>query len=218
MALFYFVVATFPFALYMLMIAWFYACSKPRVISGQRDLFVLFLSMSGVFFIGPGQLMVSWGAAAVWGKYAWLLIATLILLFLWVVVSNLRSRLIVYNISTETLRKTLTKVALELDDEACWSGAALNMPGLGVQFYLDPVGLGRVATLTRIGSDRNSEPWNRFAKALVVALKDAPATKKAKVFGACYGILGAFLLGADAFCVFLHHDALREAASFYLSL
>ncbi|MBQ5367638.1 MAG: hypothetical protein IIU43_09210, partial [Thermoguttaceae bacterium] len=75
MTLFYFVVATFPLALYWLALAWLHGRSVPCAVSGRRDFIALCLALSGVFFIGPGQLLTTWGASAVWGKYVWALLA-----------------------------------------------------------------------------------------------------------------------------------------------
>ena len=77
MTLFYFVVATFPLALYWLALAWLHGRSVPCAVSGRRDFIALCLALSGVFFIGPGQLLTTWGASAVWGKYVWALLAAL---------------------------------------------------------------------------------------------------------------------------------------------
>lgn len=217
MALFYFVVSTFPFALYLLALAWLHARAVPTVISGRRDFVALCLSLSGVFFIGPGQLLVTWGAAAVWKNYTWLLIALFCFLVVVLIASNLRPKIVVYNAAAEALRKTITTTALTLDDEACWNGASLNMPGLGVQFYLETAGIGRVATLVRIGSEKSLEGWNRFAVALNAALKKLEKSKN-KTCCVILGLIGASLLTADVVCVLKYYDALRETASFYLSL
>ena len=217
MTLFYFVVATFPLALYWLALAWLHGRSVPCAVSGRRDFIALCLALSGVVFIGPGQLLTTWGASAVWGKYVWALLAALEFLVALLIASNLRPRIVVYNADPEALRKTLTRTALELDDEACWSGAALNMPGLGVQFYLDSSGIGRVASLVQIGSVRSLDGWTRFSRALKVQLGEAEKSRRAFscVF---FAFLGLGTLALDALCFLQRHAELREAADFYLSI
>ncbi len=217
MAWFYFVVATVPFALYLLTLACIHARSKPFLVSGRRDFTGLCLALAGVFFIGPGQLLATWGAAAVWGKYVWILLFVLCFLVVVLIGTNLRPRLIVYNVVVESLRKTLTTTALELDTEACWSGASLNMPVLGVQFYLDASGLGHVATLTRIGDESSNEGWQRFSLALIKAL-DRSERARGKACAIFFALLGVGTIVADVAIVCLRYDAVRDAAAFYLSL
>lgn len=217
MAYFYYVIATIPFALYLLGLAFLHARSKPCLVTGRRDFTALCLSLSGVFFIGPGQLLVTWGAAMVWGKYIWVLLAILCYLLVVVIGANLRPRLIVYNVTVEALRKTLTTTALKLDDEACWNGVALNMPKLGVQFYIDASGIGSVATLTRIGSERSYEDWKRFAGALKRAIRRSEPSR-GKFCSIFFTLIGAGMLIADSVIFWLHYDALRDAAAFYLSV
>ncbi len=217
MTLFYFVVASFPFALYLLTLACIHSRAVPFVVGGRRDFIAMCLALSGVFFIGPGQLLVTWGAAAVWGKYVWALLAALCFLVVLLISSNMRPRIVVYNASRESLRKTLTTTAISLDDEACWSGSALNMPGLGVQFYLDAQGLGRAATIVRIDPGPSQEGWLRFARELKKAANSAERAR-GRATCAVFSILGLGLLIADAFCFLQRQDALREAFSFYMSV
>lgn len=217
MTLFYFVVASFPFAIYLLTLAWIHSRSVPFVVTGRRDFVALCLALSGVFFIGPGQLFVTWGAAAVWGAYVWLLIAALCFLVVLLIASNMRPRLIVYNAARESLRKTLTTTAISLDDEACWSGSALNMPGLGVQFFVDARGFGRAFSIIRIDSGGSQEGWNRFANELKHAALSAERAKS-RASRVVFSVLGLALFAANAWCVLQRPDVLREALSFYLSV
>ena len=215
MTIFYFVVATFPIALYFLALACVYGRTTPLVVGGRRDFFALCLALSGVFFIGPGQLLATWGASVVWGKYVWILIASFYLFGATFASYFVRPRLIVYNVGWEALRKTLTTTAIELDDDSRWSGAALNMPGLGAQFYVES-GLGRVATIARIGSFASVDGWNRFSRALAAALRVGEKSKGRKE-RALFLIVGFALFVADSYCVLHFRDAFQDAANFYLS-
>ena len=226
MTAFYFVVATFPIAIYALALARLRGRSSPTAVSGRRDFLALCAALSGVFFIGPGQLLVSWGAADIYGgKGAWGLADALCVLVATLIALNLRSRIVVYNVGREDLKKVLTTTAAGLDDEARWSGASLNLPGLEAQFYLEYSGFGRVATIVRIGDSSSTTGWNRFAKAFVDALKNSPKvalSKAEKVKGglvcAGFALFGLALLAADAYCFLRHREALREALEFYMSV
>ncbi len=129
----------------------------------------------------------------------------------------MRPRIIVYNAARESLRKILTTTAISLDDEARWSGSALNMPGLGVQFYLDPSGIGRAAVIVRIDSNPSQEGWTRFAKELKNAANNAERAR-GRALCVAFAALGLGLLVADAFCFLQRRDELRDALTFYLSV
>ncbi|MDO5309493.1 MAG: hypothetical protein Q4G03_08380 [Planctomycetia bacterium] len=216
MAYFYFVVATFPFALYFLMLAYLHFQRTPFLVDGRRDFLALALACSGFFFIGPGQLLAPWGACAVWRAKIWILVAALVVCVTALIASNLRPRLIVYNATLETLRKTLTTVALELDDDARWSGAAMNLPSLNIQFYAEDSRFGRVTTLSCFGVSRSNLEWRRVAHALRIALKkDASSRRGAWLI---FAFLGATLLCVDYYVFARHFDQLRDAVMFYLSI
>ncbi len=217
MTLFYFVVASLPVALYLLTLTWVHCRSVPLVVNGRHDFLILCSALSGVFFIGPGQLLVTWGAAAFWGKYVWILIAALCYLVAALIAANLRPRLIIYNVAKDSLKKTLTTTALSLDDEACWSGVSLNMPSLGVQFYVDFSGVGRVASLIQIGNERSKEGWAKFCKALAGNLRQVEQPRR-YFASVLFLIISAVLLTIDFLAVLLHGDALNEAVEFYLSV
>ena len=54
---FYFVVASLPFALYFLALAWLHGRRRPTLVTGRRDGLAVALATVGVLFIGPLQIL-----------------------------------------------------------------------------------------------------------------------------------------------------------------
>ena len=163
---FYFVVASLPFALYFLALAWLHGRRRPTLVTGRRDGLAVALATVGVLFIGPLQILPSLSAWITWGANVWILVALFFTLILTACLARLRPRFVVYNTTLDVLRKTISRVAIELDVDARWSGDAMNMPGLGVQFYLDDSPVGRVTSIVSIGRDISVSGWKRLRDAL----------------------------------------------------
>jgi len=215
MTAFYFFVATFPFALYLIVLALTQACSKSLVVDGRRDFLALALATSGLFFVGPGQLAVPWGACEIWGAYVWILIALLYLLVAAMIGSVSRTRLVVYNATRSELRSALTLAALNLDADARWEGDALNLPNLDAQFYVDERGTGRVATLVAVKIGRVAQIWTNLARELSARLRETTSKSRRWILWLTVGVA---LLCADGICWRLYGDELIEIGAFYLSL
>ncbi len=217
---FYFFVASLPFALYLLAIAGLHAGGRARVVSGRRDCMALALATSGLFFIGPGQIAPTLNSLWAWGAGVWGWIAALYFFAALLVSLRFSQRYVVYNTTQDALRKTLTQTALQLDDEARWSGAAMNLPGLGVQFYLDVSPLGRTATLVRIGRDQSSNGWTRLGRALDAELKaTAPSSRSWRsALWLFFAVLGGSLLVADYLCFARYFDEICEAAATFFRI
>ena len=214
MTAFYFVVATLPLALYWLALAGLHVGARPRVVSGRRDCLALALATSGLFFIGPGQIAPTLSSLMTWGYGVWGWLAALYFLAALFVALKRTPCYVVYNTTQDALRKTLTKAALQLDDEARWSGVSMNLPGLGVQFYLDDSPLGRTTTLIRIGRDQSSNGWRRLGQALDAELKAAPPASRSwrSTRWLFFALLGGSLLVADYLCFARYFDEICDAA------
>ena len=211
---FYFVVASLPFALYFLALAGLHSGDRARVVTGRRDCLALALATSGLFFIGPGQIAPTLSSLSTWGVGIWGWIATLYLLIAFFVALKLSGRYVVYNTSAESLRKQLTQAALQLDDEARWNGVAMNLPGLGVQFYVDDSPLGRTATLIRIDRGQSADGWRRLGAALVSEIQSSSASSRSwrRTRWLWFALLGGSLLVADYVCFARYFDEISEAA------
>ena len=96
----------------------------------------------------------------------------------------------------------------------------MNAPGCGFQFYLDDNPKARVITLTAIGRDFSLDAWKSFAAALSNEFKSVEREGRPRGRGVFYALLtfGLTLLVADAICFVKYFDAIRDAASFFLSV
>ena len=213
---FYFIVASLPFALYLLALAWLHGRRRPTLATGRRDCCALVLSTVGALFIGPLQILPGFSAWVAWGPNVWLLVAAFFVLVLLAVLTRLRPRFVVYNTTLDILRKAISKIAIELDVDARWNGDAMNMPGLGVQFYLDDCSWGRVTSIVSIGRELSVSGWNRLRAALdaTLAQTDAPARRRSPFFL----LAGIALLAANVWCFVKFYDQICDAAAFYLSV
>lgn len=212
---FYIVVAGFPLALYFIALACLHWRSTPFAVDGRRDFVALAFALSGVFFVGPGQAAVPYGAALVWKNGVWILCGALYFLVVLLISSTLRPKIVVYNATRDQLRKILSTLAVTLDDEARWAGLALNLPGLGVQFYLDDAGIGRVATLVAIGP-RSAQGWKRLENELTARLKDEKAARPNGWL--IFAAFGAATLGGVVWQLTRYSAEVAAAFQFYMSV
>ena len=213
---FCFVVATVPFALYWLALAWLHSRPQPFAVDGRRDFIALAFALFGVFFIGPGSATPPYGAMTAWGSLVWILCGLLYFCVAILLASLQRPRVVVYNATCEELRTALSRVALLLDDEARWAGASLSLPNLGVQFYIDGSALGRVATLVGLDASRAQQGWLRLEKELRAELArlETPRRRDWIAFAALGW--GALIVAGVVF--YQYQEAVVDAFCFYLSV
>ncbi len=216
MTSFCFIVATVPIGLYWLALAWLHSRPQPFAVDGRRDFIALALALSGVFFIGPGSVTAPLSALTTWGPTVWLLSGLLYFLVVVLLASQQRPRIVVYNATRDELRAPLARVALSLDDEARWAGASLNLPNLGVQFYVDSAAWGRVATLVGLDAERSSQGWARLEKELRRELADLEPTRRRGWLA--FAALGWGALVAAGVVLAWRQEAVANAFSFYLSV
>ncbi|MBR4833403.1 MAG: hypothetical protein IKU86_03600 [Thermoguttaceae bacterium] len=213
---FCFVVATVPLALYFLALGCLRRRPKPFVVDGRRDFIALCLALSGVFFVGPGSILPPFGAMVVWRASVWVLCGLLCFCVVVLVSSLRRPRIVAYNATREQTRAALSRVAISLDDEARWAGSSLNLPSLGVQFYLDDAGWGRVATLVGFGPERSPQGWLRLEKELRREFDAVEPTRRRGWL--LFAALGWGTLLADAAVWACFYREISDAFRFYLSV
>lgn len=216
MTSFCFIVATVPLGLYWLALAWLHSRPQPFAVDGRRDFIALALALFGVFFIGPGSITAPLSAMTTWGATVWVLCGALYFCVVLLLSSLQRPRIVVYNATSDELRAPLSRVALSLDDEARWAGASLNLPNLGVQFYVDAAGLGRVATLVGLGEERSPQGWLRLETELRRELASLEPTRRRG--WPAFAALGWGALAASGLVFAWRHEAVASALSFYLSV
>jgi hypothetical protein len=213
---FYFIVSSLPLALYWLALAWLHGRRRPTLVTGRRDAFALVVATLGALFIGPLQILPGFSAWIAWGSSVWLLVAAFVVFVMIAVLPRLRPRFVVYNTTLESLRKTLSATAIELDLDARWSGDTMNMPGLGVEFYLDDSPRGRVTSIVAIGRELSPSGWTRLRDALDVALATAPPPPRRLWFP--FLALATAILITDGWFFVNCYEQIVESIAFYLSV
>lgn len=159
-----------PVAVYLLLLGAINLSRRPLLVSGMRDATTLALAVSGLVIVGPVELLFPFHAAARFGPYVWLLLLALCAMCVVLVLLLLRPRLVIYNITADTLRPILAELVGRLDPEARWAGDSLALPGLGVQLYLDNFAALRSTSLISAGGNQSHPGWRRLETALGDAL------------------------------------------------
>lgn len=159
-----------PVAMYLLLLGTVNLARRPLLVSGVRDVAALALAVSGLVIIGPMELFFPFDAAARFGPFVWLLLLALYAMGVVLVLLLLRPRLVIYNISVETLRPILAELVNRLDADARWAGDSLALPGLGVQLYVDSFPTMRSVSLISAGGHQSHDGWRRLETALGDAL------------------------------------------------
>ena len=159
-----------PVAMYLLLLGAVNLARRPRLASGVRDAAALALAISGLVIIGPLELFFPFEAAARFGPHVWILLLALYTLCVVLVLLLLRPRLVIYNISVDTLRPILAELVDRLDKDVRWAGDSLVLPGLGVQLYVDNFAALRSASLISAGGNQSQPGWRRLETVLGDAL------------------------------------------------
>ncbi len=159
-----------PVAMYLLLLGAVNLARRPLLVSGVRDVATLALAVSGLVVIGPMELFFPFDAAVRLGSYVWVLLLALYALGVVLVLLMLRPRLVIYNMTIDTLRPILAELVARLDPDAHWAGDSLVLPGLGVQLYVDSFSALRSASLISAGGSQSQQGWRRLETVLGDAL------------------------------------------------
>jgi hypothetical protein len=155
-----------PVAIYLLLLGAVNLSRRPLVVSGARDVVTLALAISGLIIVGPMELFFPFAAAARFGPYVWLFLLAFYAMSVVLLTLMLRPRLVIYNISVDTLRPILAELVERLDTGARWAGDSLVLPELGVQLYVDSFATFRSASLISAGGRQSHQGWRRLEAAL----------------------------------------------------
>jgi hypothetical protein len=167
-----------PVAVYLLGIGVANLRRRPTLVSGMRDMAALALALVGLVMVGPMELWFPESAALHFlGPLVWAPLAALYALCVVLVLLSMRPRLVIYNISTEELRRVLAETVESLDPEARWAGDALSLPGLGVQLHVDAAGFKRCVSLVASGPGQNHLGWQRLHRAMAEPVKKLRVTR-----------------------------------------
>ncbi|MDO4576094.1 MAG: hypothetical protein Q4D98_12875 [Planctomycetia bacterium] len=186
-------VALVPISVYFLLIGMMNMSRRPFVVSGTRDLSVLFLAISGMMIVGPVELFFPVGASWQFGIYVWVYVLVLYALMVLLVLLGQRSRINIYNITMADFRAKLSDLAMELDAQARWAGDALSLPGLGVSCYLEANELLANVSLVACGSRQRPEGWRVLQNALTRTLHEGKTIESQRHIGILFFIVGLVL-------------------------
>jgi hypothetical protein len=167
-----------PLGVYLLLLGIVNLAPRPMIVSGTRELVSLGLALAGLMIVGPMQLFMPEEAAGRFGWGVWALLGAFYALCLSLVVMLNRPRLVVYNVTLDTLRTVLAETAAALDHDSNWAGRALSMPQMRVHLQLEsypPLGN---ASMVATGGDQSVGGWRRLEGAMRRALRSAPPARR----------------------------------------
>ena len=162
----HFCIGIAPLAVYLLMIGLLNLNAKPFVTTGARDAAALGIGVSGLVVAGPMELFFPEGAASQFGGFVWLMLIIFYGLCVSLIVLLMRSRIVIYNLSSEQLLPSLKSIAHRLDREARWAGDSLLMPNLKIHMHVESVDWARNIQLCAGGNQQSYEGWRRLEQEL----------------------------------------------------
>jgi uncharacterized membrane protein len=169
-------------AVYVLLLGAVNLSRRPFLTGGGRDAAALGLAVAGLMMIGPLDLffpnVATASVAAAIAKIGipparvlvWLLLGTCYAMGLLLILSLLKPRLIVYNVTSDQLRPLLAEMLPHLDPETRWAGESVALPTLGVQFHIDNTATMRNISLSAVGRTQSAAGWRVLESRLAEAL------------------------------------------------
>jgi hypothetical protein len=188
-----------PLAIYLLLLGMINLARRPLVVSGTREMLALGLAVSGLLIIGPMQLFMPQDAAARFGAGVWILLCAFYALCLALAILLSPPRLVVYNVSFDTVRSVLSVVSQRLDHESTWSSTTLSMPQIRVHLQVESYPSMHNVSLVATSSPQSVGGWRRLELALRGALDGAPRASGTR--GLWFVMAGAAILIALALLV-----------------
>lgn len=167
----HFCIAVAPLSVYFLMLGILNLVGRPFVTTGARDAAALGIGIAGLVIAGPMELFFPEGAASRFGGYIWILLISFYGLCVSLAVLLMRSRIVIYNISSDQLRPIVGQVAMQLDPKSRWTGDSLFIPNLNVHLHMESIDWLRNVQLTSSGNQQSFEGWRRLEKELKSALQ-----------------------------------------------
>ena len=165
-------IALGPVALYFLVLGLINITPRPFMTTGARDWAVLGLAISGFVVAGPMELFFPENAAGTFGTFVWALLIALYGLAVLLLCLLSRPRLVIYNLTAEELRATMSKCLPVLDPDVHWAGDTLILPNLGVQSHLEPFTALKNVQIVASGPRQNYLGWRQFELHLARALRE----------------------------------------------
>jgi uncharacterized membrane protein len=171
-----------PVAVYAILLGTVNLSRRPFLAGGARDAAALGLALAGLVMIGPLELFfpdaATTSVAAAIAKLGippvravvWLLLGFCYAMGLLLILSLLKPRLVLYNVTSDQLRPILAELLPRLDPETRWAGDSVALPTLGVQFHIDNAATMRNISLAAVGGAQSSGGWRLLESRLAEAL------------------------------------------------
>jgi len=186
------------------------------MLSGAWEWAALGFGLSGMFLVGPIELLHPYAAVNILGMYIWVLSVAFYALLVSLVILMARPRLTIYNISVEELRPLLAQVIDGLDPQPRWAGASLFLPNLGVQLFLESNALLRNVSLVAGGDRQSHTGWRQLERALGQQM--TPSRARVNIWGVGLSLAAVTVAAVTAWFAEQNHQlivaTLREILPF----
>lgn len=189
-------VAILPLAAYFQVLGLIRLRSRPTLLNGATDFFLLAMAMMGFIAIGPIELFFPRAAYAILGPWVWGVLIALYFFVSMLIALNSKLKLIAYGLDPESLKKTIQDGLSLGQIEAHWGNDILEIPSLGLRASIEKAGVGKTASLEAIGRSQNPMGWYTIEKLIAKSLKPNTTTQTAEAFG--WIALSLVLFGTSA--------------------
>lgn len=189
-------VAILPLAAYFQVLGLIRLRSRPTLLNGATDFFLLAMAMMGFIAIGPIELFFPRAAYAILGPWVWGVLIALYFFVSMLIALNSKLKLIAYGLDPESLKQTIQDGLSLGQIEAHWGNDILEIPSLGLRASIEKAGVGKTASLEAIGRSQNPMGWYTIEKLIAKSLKPNTTTQTAEAFG--WIALSLVLFGTSA--------------------
>jgi hypothetical protein len=138
--------------------------------TGGRDTAALAIAVAGLIIVGPMELFLPADAVGNFGPFVWVLLISFYSLSVTLFILVQRPRLVVYNVTADTLRPVVAEVATALDPDVRWAGSSLVLPHLQIELHMEAFPPLKNMSLVASHDEQNIESWRRLELALSAAL------------------------------------------------
>lgn len=198
-----------PLALYFMLVGLMNMTGRPFLVTGVRDMTVLFLALFGLAAVGPMQLFFPVNASWSYGIGVWIFLTVIYVLLCTLFLILQRPSLNLYNVTMAEFRPVFFNMVVELDPAARWAGDSVFLPTLGIQLFMDSNPLLRSISLVSAGPNQNYGGWKTLQERLMENLRT-----QGKTFTPKYTVGIAFFLAGLLLLTGMHVLILFDSASF----
>lgn len=152
-------VALFPLALYLLVVGVVNSRRRPLLTTGTYDLAALAFGLSGLVLVGPLQWLLKSLKWILFTPGAPILLIGIFVSGAAVLILSQPRRLVIYNLSVESLRETLWEMLKAIDPEAKIAGSRVMLPRLGMEVQIEAFPAFRNVSIIATSELVNEESW-----------------------------------------------------------